>query len=346
MSRVPKYCRQIRVGKPATAYVKIDGERIYLGLYNSPESRAEYARLIGRTTSPAPLHRGLTVDELIVAFLNYASSYYPNRRSDAMGEYGDCRRALTPLHRMFGDTAATDFGPKRLKEVRQAMIEGGLARRTVNQQVRRIVNVFRWAVEEELLPPATHQALAAVRPLQRGRTAAKETTPVSPVGTRVVESTLAELSDVVGDMVRIQLLTGMRPGELVQMRPCDMDRSGEVWTYTPPTHKTQHRGKVRTIAIGPKAQALLLRYLARASVARCFLYSVDSYRRAVERAANRAGVEHWTPHRLRHSAATLVRSEFGLDGAQAMLGHSDAKVTQIYAELNLEKAAEIARRIG
>jgi len=39
-------------------------------------------------------------------------------------------------------------------------------------------------------------------------------------------------------------------------------------------------------------------------------------------------------------------SQYGLDAAQVILGHSKADVTQIYAERNLALAAEIARKIG
>jgi len=188
-------------------------------------------------------------------------------------------------------------------------------------------------------------------------------------------------------MVRVQRLTGMRPGELTIMRPCEIDRTGEVWLYTPAKHKTQHRGHSRTIAIGPQCQIILLCYLARGvedflfqprdseakrlatrsegrttpascgnvrgtnrqessqrSAGEC--YSVDSYRRAISRAAKRAGVEAWTPHRLRHTAATEVRRAFGLDAAQSVLGHKNAAITQVYAELHTERASEVAAEIG
>jgi integrase len=63
------------------------------------------------------------------------------------------------------------------------------------------------------------------------------------------------------DMVRLQLETGMRPGELVVMRACDLDMMGSVWLYRPSTHKTLHHGHERIVAIGPKAQAIIRLYL-------------------------------------------------------------------------------------
>ena len=55
-----------------------------------------------------------------------------------------------------------------LKAVRQAMVDAGLCRRTVNQRVARVVRVFRFGVENELVPAAVHQALKAVAGLRSG----------------------------------------------------------------------------------------------------------------------------------------------------------------------------------
>jgi integrase len=54
----------------------------------------------------------------------------------------------------------------------------------------------------------------------------------------------------------------------------------------------------------------------------------------------------WTPHRLRHTAGTLVREKYGLDGVQVILGHRNARVSEIYSELHVSKAVAIARKIG
>jgi integrase len=106
--------------------------------------------------------------------------------------------------------------------------------------------------------------------LRRGRTIARETEPVTPVDDAIVDATLPHLSPVVADMVRFQRFTGCRPNEVCQLRPCDVDRSGDVWVYRPQSHKTAHHGHERVIFVGPQAQAVLLRYLARDAQAFCF----------------------------------------------------------------------------
>jgi integrase len=54
----------------------------------------------------------------------------------------------------------------------------------------------------------------------------------------------------------------------------------------------------------------------------------------------------WCPLQLRHSAATSIRKRFGLGAAQIVLGHAKADVTQIYAERDYEKAAQVAKEVG
>ena len=54
----------------------------------------------------------------------------------------------------------------------------------------------------------------------------------------------------------------------------------------------------------------------------------------------------WSPNRLRHSAATEIRKQFGLEAAQVTLGHATADVSQIYAERDLTLAVEVMRKIG
>lgn len=57
-------------------------------------------------------------------------------------------------------------------------------------------------------------------------------------------------------------------------------------------------------------------------------------------------LEVWNPYRLRHSFATKVRREHGLEAAQVLLGHSRADVTQTYAERNETLAVNVAAKIG
>jgi integrase len=57
-------------------------------------------------------------------------------------------------------------------------------------------------------------------------------------------------------------------------------------------------------------------------------------------------VRCWTPHQLRHTAATRLREQYGLEAAQVILGHKTLSVTEIYAEKNVAAAQRIMGEVG
>ena len=223
--------------------------------------------------------------------------------------------------------------------------------------------------------------------LKKGRCKARETPGVRCVDDATITKTLPQLPEIIADMVQVQRLTGARPGEVCSMRPCDFNRSEDIWVYTPSEHKTEHFEKNRVIVVGPKAQAILSPYMSRRDEAFCFSpaeseerrrrqaasnrktpaaqgncrgtnrqrnpkrkpndrYVTSSYRRAIHRACDKLKIEKWSPNRLRHTSATLIRKEFGIEAAQVICGHENAAVTQVYAERDLELAKKVARKLG
>lgn len=148
---------------------------------------------------------------------------------------------------MYGDIGVHNFGTLKLKAVRQRMVGLKWSRGYVNGQVDRIKRMFRWGVENELVAASIAQALTAVAGLKRGRTEARETEPVRPVSDEVVEAVRPFVSRQVWGLIQTQFLTGCRPHEACEMRGCDLDVSGNVWTYTPASHKTEHHGKSRVV---------------------------------------------------------------------------------------------------
>jgi integrase len=48
-------------------------------------------------------------------------------------------------------------------------------------------------------------------------------------------------------MVKLQILTGMRPHEVVEVCGQDLNTKAKVWEYRPARHKNQHRGQGRVV---------------------------------------------------------------------------------------------------
>jgi integrase len=248
---------------------------VLLGVFDSPESRTEYARVItewetaGRVPPrPNAGASDVTVAEVILAYWQHAEGYYRHADQTPTSELDNVRLALRPLRELYGHTRAADFDALALEAVRNKMIGDGRCRNRVNRDLPRIKRLFKWAAGRKLVPLSVHQALNTVEGLRAGRSAAHETAPIKPVAQTTVDATLPHMTPQVAVMVRLQLLTGMRPGEVIVMRGIDLDVSGPVWTYRPGSDKGQHgahkgawRGHDRVILIGPKGQEVLRPWL-------------------------------------------------------------------------------------
>lgn len=264
--RVPGYC--IHTAKQQ-AYVRLNGEMIYLGTPGSPESRAKYDRLIaewmagGRTYVKPAEREGISVNEVLLAYRRFAEGYYVNPDGTNTPELERINLAIRPVMDLYGETPAQNFGPKALKAVRDKMVAEELCRITINQRIGCIKRAFGWAVEEELVPATIFHGLKAVKGLRRGKSGAKEGQPVKPVPQDVVDVVLKYLPPTLQAMVKLHDLTGMRSGEMVLMRSCDIEMPGEgkPWLFRPHKHKTMNHGHQRVVSIGPKAQAALTPFL-------------------------------------------------------------------------------------
>jgi integrase len=392
----PSYLPHNQSGRARAVWTDTNGirhQKLLPGPFDSPESRTAFARLQLELESD-PLRQcgadqnSITVAEVLAAYLDHAGWYYRDPDGKPTGEVNEIKLAIRPVRGLYAHTPAAGFGPKSLAAVRQQMIDAGWCRTLINRRMDRVKRVFRWAASEELVPVAVYQALRTVPGLQKGRTDARESAPVGPVADEYVDATLPRLNRHVRAMVELQRLTGMRPGEVCRLTLAEVDRTGRVWVYRPSRHKTAHRGKDRVIAIGPRARAVLVEFLAgrvldpddpvfsprrereerfaRLRAARrsrvppsqrnrrkvdpkrvpAAEYHPHAYSNAIRKACEKVGVPVWSPNQLRHSFATRVRKEHGLEAAQVLLGHARADVTQVYAERNEELAAAVAARIG
>jgi integrase len=282
----PTYCHHKATGQARTI---INGKTYYLGKYNSPESERKFRELVAEWRLGKSLENfTLLVEDLALKFMDHAKVYYRDKQGQSTRTAENFLNALRPLVRVHGKTPVKEFGPKALKAVRAEMIKSGNARTYINSMIGKIKQVFRWGVEEELVPSGVYEALKSLAWLRAGRSEARETIPVKPVGEETVNDTLPHLPRVVADMVRLQLLSGARPGEVCSMRPCDITREKSgVLCYRPGKHKTEHHGRERRIYIGPEGQKVLAPYLLRDPDAYCFSPAEAEKERNESRRANR-----------------------------------------------------------
>ena len=259
IAKKPSYLKHAATGQ---ARCVVNGKTIYLGVYGTPESRARYDDLVFEWFARSGDVRAftLTVDDLVLLYMGHVREHY-RKNGQETSEVNNARVALRYLVAAFGRTLAHDFGPRALKEVRQAMIDAGCVRTSINRMVDRVRRAFRWAVADELLPVSVSQALDCVSGLREGRTPAKESDPILPVSQHFIDAVEPYVSRQVWAMVQLQILTGARSGESLPIRGADINMQSAVWEFVPRSHKTQHHGKRRIIFLGPKAQAIVREFL-------------------------------------------------------------------------------------
>ncbi|HQX50632.1 MAG TPA: hypothetical protein PLR25_12035 [Planctomycetaceae bacterium] len=187
MARKPLYsCNK------GLARTTVNGKRMYLGKYNSPESLAAFNKIIAdweaaHAERTPTVNVELTVSRLAFLFLKHADKEY-RRDGKPTGETANFRQALQSLNHLFHGVRVIDFGPKKLKQLQQQMVKEGLAQQTINGRIRRIKQVFDWGVSEELVSVNVTQALKTVHGLRVGKTAARAPEPKGPVSETAVDA--------------------------------------------------------------------------------------------------------------------------------------------------------------
>lgn len=335
------------------------GKQKLFARFGTPECARAYESWVAEflTRKPGVPAPGppLTVARLARAYLAHAETYYV-KHGEPTSQVRTLRAALRYLVATCPDVPADRFTVAHLKQVREAMVAAGMTRKVVNAWVGKVRGVWRWGVEEELVDASAYGALRAVRGLARGRTPAPDRPKVRPAPEADIEAVLPFLRPRVRAMVLLQRWAGMRPQDVVRMRPADVDRLGAPWVYRPEGHKTEHHGLERKVYLGPKCREVLAPLLDAAPSPAAYLFPsrrkgaghfrVESLTLALRVACRKAGVPHFSAARLRHSAATEVRAAYGLEAAQVILGHSELRTTQVYAERDEALARKVAEDLS
>jgi integrase len=328
----------------------------YLGKHGTPASREAYGRAIaeltassaGATRTCSATLNDLTVVELCANYLRFAKGYYikDGRPSDWLYHI---RLMITKLCDLYGRSAAAEFSPLKFKAIRQTLIDAGHSRPYINKLMAIVPRVFKWAAAEELASASVYHSLRTVEGLKKGRTVAREPKPIKPVEESLVEATLPHLPQIVADMVRFERWTGCRPSEVCQLRPMDLDRSGEVWSYRPSSHKTEHHGRERIIFIGPKAQAVLLPYLLRETTVYCFspaesMQKMREARHAARKTPLRYGNRPGTNRKAR--PARLPRTHYTKDSYNRAIQRGIDKANKVIQKTAAENGIENPLLLG
>jgi integrase len=225
------------------------------------------------------------------------------------------------------------------KAVKWGMLDSNpLLRLSVKAVTPRTVVRFLSAAEEQRLRAALHvrdSAAASARASANAwRSARKKLLlPEIPVGA---------FADHLTPLVLLAINTGLRKGELLELRWTDINIEGRMLTIRRESAKS---GKQRHVPLNVEAMAVLRRWLAQSNGSER-IFEVAGARSSWEALLKVAGIDGFRFHDLRHHfASRLVMSGVDLNTVRELLGHADLTMTLRYAHLAPEHLAAAVNKL-
>ena len=339
--RVPRLCFHRSNGY---AYVTDPRTRrqIYLGPIGSTESNIAYSEWIQEFLRETAGTRTVVqnspnqIGELVGRWLEYCERTYRRRDGRPTGELGICSRAAELLGPL-ADVSIREMTRAHLLSIRDELIAQGQARQTIKHYISRIIRCFKYGALNEWVPEDLAIRLAQLPALRADQ--GRRSAVVRGIPWKHCVAIYRHLQNPWKSIFAWHLLTGQRVETALSVSRQTLDMTRTPWIYSPLQHKGLAKGFDLHIMVGPKARNVLAPYLQ--AVSRGLLFpgrhaipgttyrgprQYSGYAAAMATACRRAGIPHYTPRQLRHTAAEFLVGK-GVSEAiiGAILGHTDAK---------------------
>lgn len=293
-----------------------------------------------------------TVSDLITEYIEKHAK--PTKRSWYEDERILNKDALT----VWGNRKATDIKKRDVVLLLESIIERG-SPASANNNFKIIRKMFRFAVQRDIIEHSPCDGVVMPAPLNRGDRVLSE----SEIKTLWNKLDTCQASSAIRNAIRLILVTGQRPGEVIGMHTDEID--GKWWTI--PAERSKNKRAHRVYLTGtaldligklkvfdPKAETMkpkgfifpCTNLKKTQAMARLSISQVVSRNLAVPVLVNdkpvfdadgkpvtenKLGVADFTPHDLRRTAATLM-SQIGFmdEVIDAVLNHTKQGIIRTY----------------
>jgi integrase len=315
------------------------------------QAEAELRRLMA-TARVVPGASRRTVAEAGAAYVEHLEHVMERKRTTIADYRGYLRRHLAPF-----------FGGRPLDKIDRARVESyllvkkreGLSAKTIQNHLNFLNGIFVFAIKREW---ATANPVALVDRPKAPRFAHRRLRFLSKEDLAAVIRAVPddELGLIERPLYLCAAMTGLRQGELIGLRWCDVDwiagrvRVAESYTRGAFDTPKSHRG--RSVPMSDRLAGELERHFQRtgwrgerdlvfAHPLTGHVLDASKLRKRFREAVARAGVEDLTFHELRHTFGTrMAAAGAPLRSIQAWMGHADATTTEIYAHYAPDPAGE------
>ncbi|RCG30059.1 site-specific integrase [Sphaerisporangium album] len=223
-----------------------------------------------------------------------------------------------------------------------------------------------WAARQKTIPIEVNPCVGVILPERPGRTVTLEQVPT---GLEIADwiAIAYQVSQLAGDIVTLAMGTGLRWGEMIALRPVDIDLRRKLLTVAQVVKEDEHRRNylapyaksdagLRTIRIPDSVVLMLKRRMkdapakgliftgARGGILNSSGWHQTHWSKVVEKARERQIETAATPHKFRHAhALSLLAENVSLDTVSKRLGHESIVITaDVYGHLSPEADRQAA----
>ena len=341
--------------------VWLSGRYVYLGA-DRGAARPRYDRAIAEwlARGRSPAAHTLRVRDIIGHINAWAKSEYrvgPNGNSEAncikaamamLEVTATVRLPKKPSQSVYiPDLPADDFTRLHLKGCREIAVQRRRSRRYINAQINRIKRCFGQAHEDGLVEKAVIDDITRLAGIRAGSPRVRDLPKTKAVPQIYIDKVLKHVSPMVAAVIKVQLHTGMRINETLQMRVGNLNTAGELWLFDLGiNHKTSLGVEPKIVMIGPLAQSVLSPWLDKAMARRDLrapIWPSDanesgvlksaSVRKAIVSACDVTKTPQWTTHQLRKNKATSLVEREILRVVKSVTQHQSDSSALMYADM-------------
>ncbi|NBW15523.1 MAG: hypothetical protein EBR82_46810 [Caulobacteraceae bacterium] len=349
----------------------------WFGPWGSAEARANYAAFCREWIDKQEVQeiprggtKGGTVADLVDAWLSECKVRC-RKFGRLTSSWHTQRQAMKGAMEILGERRLDALQVYDFEAVQRYFISLKLTTETINKYFAVIGQALRFGVPRGYGTLEIVARYGAVRSLRVGQGEGAEREPVVSVDGARLNAVLSYLESceqgerggTLARMIRLQISSGLRPGEVCALRWDWIHTDLGTWRCIVPdrVNKTAHRGKKRVVLFGPNSRAILLGQQGQGqgnSSGVVFLFDYerkqgkreltrDVYARWIREACDTVGVPRWHPHQLRHNRATAVREAYSsAAAAAAAIGTTLDVAAEIYCDPSELAARKIAEEMG
>jgi integrase len=244
---------------------------------------------------------------------------------------------LKHIRGFFGNRNLTDVSPMDVEEYkvyRSSLVE----KSTVNRELALLKHMFNLALAWDLYPKAN--------PLRKVKFFREDNVPLRTLSIEEEERFMRSASPYIQDIARFALNTGMRIGEVFNLRWDRVDLEQGIITVL--ATKT---GKIRKVPINEVSERILQYWnLGRRNEHVFYNHETGAplcdLKAGFLQACKKAGITGVTWHTLRHTfASRLVNRGSDIVTVKELLGHSTVTVTMRYAHTNMDSKRDAVQNL-